>query len=240
MSQGIERPGIEPPGVDKRRAEKPGGLRGQEHIQTGISRQISNASLESVRRSVGLEGLLPSERPTVYAMAGIPASGKSHFVQLARRDGRFPDSAFILNPDLVMTALDEYQLDLTTQGPEVAFTTWELPAREITYELMQGAVDMRCDVIKDMSCAREENYRMLEQFKQQGYTIRMFHINVEPEVALQRLASRQAATGRHTPPALIHERHQALCGLLPRYRRLVDEFLAYDNNDLGQPFRPLN
>ncbi len=207
--------------------------------RTDIHQQISSTSLTRVRRAVGLDNLAPSCRPVVYAMAGIPASGKSSFVSLARREGRFPDSAFVLNPDVVMAALDEYRHDLESKGPETAFSTWELPARELNYELLAEALDKGANIIKDMSCARPENYQMLEQFKDQGYEIRMFHIMVDPDVALQRLSSRESATGRHTPAELIHERARSLAALLPRYRTLVNEFHAYDNNDLTQAYRSI-
>lgn len=178
--------------------------------------------------------LRPSSRPTVYAMAGIPAAGKSTFVLAARDRGDFPKAAFVFNPDIVMMSLPEYQNTVQQEGLEAAFNSWEMPARALSHELFKEATSRRFDIIKDMACAREENFQMLQALKQTGYVIKMFYIAIDAAMAIQRSGARST---RHTPEALIHERHAALQRLLPRYRLLADEFHTFDNSDPEQPYR---
>ena len=194
---------------------------------------ISKASISQLRHQM-LHSLVESENPTVYAMAGIPASGKSTFVAAAQASGKFPVSAFVLNPDLVMTALPEYQKVAREEGLVAAFDMYEMPARELAYELFAEAVEQQVDIIKDMASARQENYEMLQALKRKGYRLYMFYIAVELDEAIRRSAARP---GRHTPVELIRERSHSLKLLLPEYRGLVDEFHTFDNNDQKRPYR---
>ena len=197
---------------------------------------ISHESISQLRDRM-LGDLVESQTPTAYVMAGVPASGKSTFVAKAQASGEFPSSAFVLNPDLVMIALPEYQLVAEEKGLVEAFEAFEMPARELAYELFSKAVERRVDVVKDMASARQENYEMLKDLKSKGYKLCMFHITIDPEEAVRRNADR---SGRHTPVELIRERHHSLERLLPKYRDLVDEFHAFDNNDQNRPYRRIS
>ena len=194
---------------------------------------ISKASISRLRDQM-FHSLVESQTPTVYAMAGIPASGKSTFVAAAQASGEFPVSAFVLNPDLVMTALPEYQKIVQEEGLVAAFDMYEMPARELAYELFAEAVERQVDIIKDMASARQESYEMLQDLKRKGYRLCMFYIAVEPDEAIRRSAAR---LDRHTPVELIRERSHSLKLLLPQYRGLVDEFHSFDNNDQKRPYR---
>jgi predicted ABC-type ATPase len=169
-------------------------------------------------------------------MAGIPAAGKSTFVSAAQDKGDFPKAAFVFNPDRIMTSLPEYQQAVQQEGLVSGFIKWEMPARALSHELFEEAASRRLDIIKDMACAREENFQMLQALKQAGYKVKMFYIAIDATMAIQRCKTRSS---RHTPDALIHERQAALQGLLPRYRVLADEFHTFDNNDPEQPYRPV-
>ena len=153
-------------------------------------------------------------------MAGIPASGKSSFVDAAIKQGTFPRAAFLLDPDRVMNAMPGYQNDFKTLGAQGAFERWELPARNLAYAMLDDAVALRADVIKDMGCARMENYEKLKAVKNAGYIIRMFHIECPVDEAIRRAASR----ARHTPEDMLRQRAGAIESLLPLYRELADEF----------------
>lgn len=199
---------------------------------------ISPESIEHVRRALFPENAAPSATPTVFTMAGIPAAGKSTYVEQAQNEGLFPKPAFVLNPDNVMTALPEYRRAHSLYGAQDAFAMYEMPARHLAYSLFDEAVDKQLDIIKDMACAREENYTMLSDLKSRGYRIAMYYIEVHPEEAIRRAEERAAAhQGRHTPAQLIHDRLAMLHSLMPRYEQLADEFHHLDNNDLSNPFK---
>jgi predicted ABC-type ATPase len=173
--------------------------------------------------------------PTVYAMAGIPGSGKSEYVRIALERGTFPRDAFILNPDLIMQALPAYQDDLALAGKQTAFRKWEIPARLLTYQFGRLAAERRLNIIQDMGGVRREDYDRLAAFKASGYRIEMTYIHCPVEVCLARLVSR---TTRHTAEEMVHERASSLRQLLPAYVKLVDTFTVFDNGNDTHPFRP--
>lgn len=167
-----------------------------------------------------LGGVSSSPAPTVYCMAGIPGAGKSTFVDAALKRGEFPAHAFLLDPDRVMNAIPQYRDDFQTLGAAAAFSKWELPARDLAYAMLDDAINLRCDIIKDMGCARRENYDKLKALKESGYRVQMYYIDHPVQDALKRIALRP----RHTPEQLVRDRASGLVELIPLYRTLADEF----------------
>ena len=167
-----------------------------------------------------LGGVSSSPVPTVYCMAGIPGAGKSTFVDAALQRGEFPRQAFLLDPDRVMNAIPQYRDDLQTLGAIEAFSKWELPARHLAYAMLDDAAHIKGDIIKDMGCARMENYDKLKALKQSGYRVQMYYIDCPVPDALERIEHRP----RHTPEQLVRDRASGLVELLPLYQNLADEF----------------
>lgn len=185
-----------------------------------------SADIRTLIRDRFLGPCRPSQNPTIYCMAGIPGAGKSTYVDAALRDGAFPAAAFLLDPDRVMSALPGYQDDLRRNGAEAAFGAWELPARDLAYAMLDDAAAMQADIIKDMGCARMENYEKLKNLKTRGYRLHMVYIDCPVDLALTRIATRP----RHTPPEMIHTRAATLRDLLPLYRELADCFVEATPN----------
>lgn len=179
------------------------------------------ADIQTLIRDRFLGPCRPSQNPTIYCMAGIPGAGKSTYVDAALADGTFPAGAFLLDPDRVMNALPGYRDALHRDGAQGAFHAWELPARDLAYAMLDDAAALRADIIKDMGCARMENYEKLKSLKQSGYRLHMVYIDCPVELALTRIATRP----RHTPPDMIHTHTAALRDLLPLYRELADCFV---------------
>lgn len=179
-----------------------------------------------------IENKPASLKPELHAMCGIPGSGKSTYVQQAINFGRFPEKAFLLNPDIVMEVLPEYHQSVKELGYEKAFEAWEMPTRAFAYELFGLAADKGLDIIIDMGCVREEDFKNISDLKQRGYTVHMYHVDCIPEVALDRIQDRD----RHTPRSMVMERHQALKEMLPKYQDLAHHFYSFNNTDLAEPF----
>lgn len=193
---------------------------------------ISNTSRDRV-----IHELLPKPEKhahkVVHSMAGIPGAGKSTFVEQAIARAQFPESAFILNPDRVMRLLPEYHESVEAHGAEKAFEMWEMPSRVLAYELVEIAGDSGVPIIKDMACARQENFDILQRLKSRGYTLHFYYIYCELDTAMDRARQRK----RHAPEAMIRSRHKALQDLLPEFITLSDYFEAFDNTCLNAPFR---
>lgn len=186
-----------------------------------------------------LLGSLPAAEkgrtPCVYAMAGIPGSGKSTFVKNALDRHYFPREAFILNPDIVMEQIQPYRRDKDLLGAEAAFTKWEMPSRVLAYELAREAGTKRHDIIKDMGMVRAENWRMLMDLRAKGYKIVLHHIVCDVDVAVARCAGRD----RYFSAQKVYERARELDTLLADFSDICDSILRFDNSDLANPFIPL-
>ena len=166
------------------------------------------------------------EDKIVYAMCGIPASGKTTYVEAQIKEGNFPKTAFILNPDLVMESLPEYINDLKEKDAEKAFLKWEIPSRTLAYKLFHKARENGKTIIVDMGCAREENHQMLLLLKEDGYKILMTHVKCDVDTAIKRTDKRE----RHTPAEMIYRRLNTLEALIPQYQMLAEEFTEIETS----------
>lgn len=195
-------------------------------------KSISSASHIFIRQKF-LEGLVPSKNKTLFAMCGIPGAGKSTFVQESISNQYFSDKAFILNPDHVMKSLPEYQDDFEKYGAITAFENWEMPARYLAYSMLDDAIVKGVDIIIDMGCVREEDFKNILNCKKAGYKVRIHYIYCHLVEAERRIQER----ARHTPMEMLRERQAMLEELLPKYRMLADKFKTFDNSDLQNPFQ---
>lgn len=185
------------------------------------SNQISASSVKLIRKLLlPKNSLNVSHHPTVYTMAGIPGSGKTTFVNKMLSQGEFPQNAFILNPDNIMEALPEYQDEVLSSGKIKAFELYEVPARELAYQLLEDVIEINADIIIDMGSARLENYELLKRLKKLGYYVKMYWIDISIEEALARIKLRN----RYTPDSMIIERYVMLGKLQDNYRCIADEF----------------
>src|SRR4051794_8709303 len=105
---------------------------------------------------------MSKRRPTIYAVAGPPASGKTTFVANGLDKGIFPKKALWHDCDAVMVQMPEYQEDRKLLGSVKAFQKWELPARELAERALFEAVLQGRDIIYDRSCALIESYEFLK------------------------------------------------------------------------------
>jgi len=186
---------------------------------------ITPQEMAEIRRLM-LDSAIPGPK-TVHAMAGIPGAGKTTFAVRAMGDGRFPKGAFILNPDRVMEALPRYRADYVNWGPQKAFDKWEMPARELAYAMSQEAADRGLPIVKDMGMVRDENWEMLQGFKNRGYAIHLHVISCPLETAMAACAER----ARFFPLEQIAERAAALEQFLGQYAHIPDSITRYERRD---------
>ncbi len=197
-------------------------------------RTMDPATAARLRLQFLPKDLTPQDQPIVYAMAGIPGSGKSVYVDAAIERGELPRNAYLLDPDRVMMAMPEYIDDISMMGAASAFRHWEIPARLLAYDMAQEAAEKRYHIIQDMGSVRRENLDRLSQFKQRGYRIQMTYVFCPVDEALRRLQTR---AGRYTAAAMVKERAASLNLLLPAYVDLCDSFRVLDNSDPDHPFQ---
>ena len=193
--------------------------------------QISATSLNLIRSQ-----FLPSNSKRingvkrVYSTAGIPAAGKSTLIAELIANNTLPNNAFVLNPDSIMEFLPEYQKDIKCFGAEFAFTKWEEASVDLAYELLETARLMELDIIIDMSLARPESFKLIEQLKfEDQYHITIYWLDTPIEVALERIKYRK----RHTPTEMVRSRFITLSELRDEYHTLADIFhvIKYQQQD---------
>jgi predicted ABC-type ATPase len=194
-------------------------------------RQIDAAAAALIRSKFLHAGLTPGNPPTLYAMAGIPGSGKSGFVDTALKDGRYPANALLVDPDRVMQLIPDYLRDLADRGSETAFQNWELPTRAYTYGMLDEAIRKRFNIVQDMGMVRRENLNRVKQMKELGYRFEMTYLYCPASEAIRRLEYR----ARHTAAEMVIEREATLNVLLPEYVAIADTFTV---SDPALPFQP--
>jgi predicted ABC-type ATPase len=170
--------------------------------------------------------------PTIFAIAGSPASGKTSFIQEKNKEIFFPKDVFIHDCDAVMTSLAGYQSDLQSLGPVIAFQNWELPAREIAENLLMEAVKEKKNIVYDRSCALPSSYMFLKDLvENHGYTLIMHVLYVTKENAFFRAEEREKKTGRHIPKDVLLERMIGIRDLWSSYLKLAQLCYLYDSNE---------
>lgn len=175
----------------------------------------------------------PQENPTLFATCGIPGAGKSTFVDQKITAGDFPSNAYILNPDRVMVAMDEFQTDMAGVDAQSAYLKWEMPARDLAYQMADEAGSLRAHIIKDMGCANPLSLELVKRLKGEGYRVVMHHIDCNIDEAFRRIDARDFRISRDE----VQARLDVLNGFIPEYRAIADVFYHYDNTDLNAPFQ---
>lgn len=193
---------------------------------------ISQKSIDFIGKKF-LDHVVEQEKPVLYATCGIPGAGKSTFVDQKLESGEFPTNAYILNPDRVMVTLPEYQTDCQSLGAQEAYQKWELPARELAYDMADRVSKTRGNIIKDMGCANPLSLELVKKLKSKGYRILMYHIDCDLNEAFRRIDQRDFQISREA----VELRYQLLNDLLPEYQALADEFTHFDNTNLEAPFQ---
>ena len=169
--------------------------------------------------------------PIIFAVAGIPASGKSSFIQKKIREKFFPEEVFIHDCDAVMASLKGYQSDLQSLGSAIAFQNWEVPARALAESMLMEAVHAKKNIIYDRSCALQSSYLFLKEVVElHRYTLVMHVLTVSNEAALFRAKEREKETGRQVPKDFFLERKKGLKALWPAYLKLAKQCYLYDSN----------
>jgi predicted ABC-type ATPase len=168
-----------------------------------------------------------STKPKLIHLCGIPGAGKTTYSDFfLKHNAHFALVQF----DSVMEKLSGYRDALSLAGPAYAFGQFELPARIIGYHLLQALVHNRRDIFFDHGALNRQHVGLLKSVSERGYFIEMHYIDCSLEQAFERIGKREKAQSRHTPAAIVHERHGLLQELLPLYKDLVDEFVQIDSS----------
>ena len=174
-----------------------------------------------------LDGLTSQKKPCVIVFAGGPGSGKTTH----RRSAQLKlEKAHVHDMDEILIRLPEYQKDLQSEGPKVAFEKWWPLAREIADALVQYAIRLNYFILYDRTCGAEGSYFDLLKAKNSGYRVLMNGYSVDASVALERIAQREEGLGRTVTKEMVLEYRARFSALWPHYLSFVDEAHLYDTS----------
>ncbi len=177
-----------------------------------------------------LDHLPGQAKPYLLHLAGIPGAGKSTYCNQILQGSKnelseiniHRNNTFYLSFDEIMESLPGYT---KISCPTEAFKKFEQPAAALGYGLLANAIFRNLNILFDHSAAKLEHLELCQLLKTAGiYQLKIHYIASQPSITSQRTKAREALTGRHTPLALIHDRHKLLLELIPKYQSIVDEF----------------
>lgn len=204
----------------------------QKMMSSAVNKMISQPSIDYIH-DLFLSHVSGQKQPCIYATCGIPGAGKSHFVDMKLARGDFPSDAYILNPDRVMVELPDYKNDVDKFGAQSAYQKWELPVRNLAYDMADQALQMRGNIIKDMGCANPLSLDLIKRAKNNGYKISMFYIQCDTDEAFRRIDQREFKISKDEVIKRLH----SLESLIPQYQSIADEFITLQNTDISAPYQ---
>ncbi len=163
--------------------------------------------------------------PRLFHLCGIPGAGKTTFYHTHK----WPKHVFIGFDD-IMESIKQYQKDTVNLGPVIAFKKWEIPARIIGYELFRRAISEKKTIFFDNGALSQTHLNLLKNIKRLGYQTTMYYIQCDLLIAIKRAEQRQKETLRHIPVEVIEKRAVIEQQIVPQYKKIADEFYAYNNN----------
>lgn len=174
--------------------------------------------------------------PRIVAAAGNIAAGKTSILRFLSANGELQGSQAVRHdPDAVMAELEGYRTD-TLVNPLSAFRRWEVPARRLAENILIRAIERRCDIVYDRTCAFPETVALLKRLREAcGYRITMYFVWASLDECIRRSKLRARVSRRHVPEEIIVQRAEALRSLLPQYAGVAHEFIVYENHDGSGP-----
>lgn len=176
--------------------------------------------------SLFLSGCKKSNTPLFTVIGGGIGSGKSTFYKKSKIMGVHHD------PDAVLNQIKGYQDDTKSGIAEdirKAFAKWELPARELSEEILDQALNQKFDIVYSRTCSTDETPQFLKDVKGKGYKIIFNGIYADLKMCLERAQRRMKIENRYSPPEVVTERHQKFLKLLPLYKEIADDFYFYQS-----------
>lgn len=173
--------------------------------------------------------VLESERSAIVMMGGS-ASGKSTIV-----DEVLSNNVVHIDADAVKAMLPEYQTGLAAKARDTANSVHN-ESKVISHEILERAFAGNYNVIVDATGANADKYSVLfQRLKSEGYTTRLFAINIDVEEAIARNAARAEKTWRFVPENVLRDIYKKIPQSFSQNSKLADGFMLFDT--MQQPPR---
>ncbi len=177
------------------------------------------------------------KKPLLFAMAGIPAAGKTSYLKQDSIKPTLPNCHYYHNPDIIMEMIPGYIRDLKELGAEKAKINWESASRDFADNtLFPLALEKRCNILCDMGLARSEIINMLNESKKAGYQVHITMIYCKISQVLKRSQKRSY----HVGTDIIKERAIFLAENFENIAQLAHNTTFLDNSGTKTPYRPVS
>lgn len=157
--------------------------------------------------------------PTIIIIAGPNGAGKTTFArEFLPREA---NCLTFINADLIAQGLSPFR-------PEEA----AVRAARLMLEMIAECVERRESFAIETTLSGRTYARMIPQWKQAGYQVALFFLQLPSEdLAVARVADRVAQGGHDIPEPVIRRRfHAGIANFHALYKPLVDGWKLYDNS----------
>lgn len=177
-----------------------------------------------------LSPLLPSPRtdtPYFIHMCGIPGAGKTTIARPLYDKHLKADGFHYVGFDDVMETLNGYTA-LSKQNPEKAFRKYAPTAANIGYHLINHAITNNISIIFDHGASPQSHIDLIKDLK--TYKTSIIYLECALDEAIKRVKKREIQIKRHTPEAMIIERHEKINTQMTDYKNAADDFIPWTSH----------
>lgn len=163
-------------------------------------------------------------KPRIVILAGPNGAGKSTVARYLLTEEYFIDE--FVNADAIATGLSAF-------APEkVAFEAGRIMLRRIDALLRDGR-----SFAFETTLASKSFSRLIARAQTAGYVVSLLYVALPSADLARRRVARRVKEGGHSIPDEVIERRftRSLENLMYRYRRMVNEWIVYDNAELKTP-----
>lgn len=211
----------------------PSGLDTQSKYRDRQTGQYTPERTQLHQQIIGrvLDGVSPSNRPTVYMLGGGTAAGKSSAVKSGLV--KLPDNAAHIDPDGIKGELPEYQAQVKTNDVTAAGYNHE-ESSDVSNMAIGAALKRKADVVMDTTgdSGIDKLREKVQRWRAAGHRVSADYCTVPTDMAIERSNARAAKTGRFVAEDTIRGIHAGVSQVVPQAiaEGLYDDFRLWDTS----------
>lgn len=170
-----------------------------------------------------LAGRIAEKNPVAILTIGGPGSGKSSVTHAYAGMVR-------VDPDQIKEMMPLYRALVACRAPNAAAIVHEESTR-ISERLLNAAVSARTSVLVDGTGKNlPKMINLIRRLKSIGYNVRLVYVEIDPQVAWERIRDREHVTGRSVPTEVVQEAYTKIPSNFAVLRNMVDYVSHFQNN----------
>ncbi len=195
-----------------------------------LSKTVNNKRVEEILINESSDlfdqkmlSLKKNSNAKIISVCGIPASGKTYYSNEIIKINN--EKYFYISFDDIMESFSLY-IELLKKNKELAFETFEIPARIIGYQWLKKCIENRIPILFDNSNTMQQHIAIYQIMKDvYDYYIEIHFLNISPSVTIPRMARRE----RFFPEEQVYSRWDKIKSLLPAYKVIANKFVIIES-----------